>query len=274
MLLFLQADNEPTPPTGGLAHGASALVEMLSYIGPVALGVLIVLLLASLYSWTVIFGKWSTFSKATRESKRFIRTFRKASRLQEIAAMTGDFKDSPLAQVFEDVYETYKRQTGGSGPPRNLVPLERSAQTAASEAVTNLERRLTWLATIAATSPFVGLFGTVMGVVEAFHGLGTAGAATLRAVAPGIAEALITTAAGLFVAVPAVVAYNQFAARVRVFAAAIDDFSRELLNSMEEIPVRSGSAQAAQPQVMPAAAPAYSASRPIPEGGRELPSRG
>jgi len=274
LLLFLQVDNEPTPAGGGLSHGANALLEMLSNIGGVAMGVLIVLLLASLYSWTVIFGKWTTFSKATHESKRFIRTFRKASRLQEIAAMTGDFKDSPLAQVFEDVYETYKRQTGGSGPPRNLVPLERSAQTAASEAITNLERRLTWLATIAATSPFVGLFGTVMGVVDAFHGLGTAGAATLRAVAPGISEALITTAAGLFVAVPAVVAYNQFAARIRVFASAIDDFSRELLNSMEEIPVRSGSAQAPQPIQASSAAQAYSGPRSIPEGGRELPTRG
>ncbi len=213
-------------------------MEMFNNIGPVALCVLIVLLVASLYSWTVILGKVSTFSKATKESRRFIRTFRKASRLQEIAAITSDFKASPMAQVFEDVYETYKRQTGGSGPPRNLVPLERSAQTAASEAVTNLERRLTWLATIGATSPFVGLFGTVMGVVDAFHGLGTAGSATLRAVAPGISEALITTAAGLFVAVPAVIAYNQFSARIRVFASAIDDFARELLNSLEEISVR------------------------------------
>jgi biopolymer transport protein TolQ len=242
----LQADSDATPGGGSLAHGTSALMEMLSNIGPVALGVLLVLLFASLYSWTVILGKMSTFSKATKESRRFIRTFRKASRLQEIAALTGDYKASPLAQVFDDVYETYKRQTGGSGPPRNIVPLERSAQTAASEAITSLERRLTWLATIAATSPFVGLFGTVMGVVDAFHGLGTAGAATLRAVAPGISEALITTAAGLFVAVPAVVAYNQFAARIRVFASAIDDFSRELLNSLEEIHNRPVAATTAQ----------------------------
>jgi biopolymer transport protein TolQ len=212
---------------------------MVSNSGPVAMAVLVLLLIASIYSWTVILGKISTFGKATKESRRFIRAFRKATRLQEIATIASDYKLSPLAQVFEDVYETYKRQTGGSGPPRNLVPLERSAQTAASEALTNLERRLTWLATIAATSPFVGLFGTVIGVVDAFHGLGTAGAATLRAVAPGISEALITTAAGLFVAVPAVVAYNQFTARIRVFAAAIDDFCRELLNSLEEIPVRS-----------------------------------
>ena len=101
---------------------------------------------------------------------------------------------------------------------------------------------MTWLATIASASPFVGLFGTVMGIVEAFHGLGTAGSGTLRAVAPGIAEALITTAAGLFVAVPAVVGYNQLSARIRIFASAIDDFSRELLNSLEEIPVRTASA--------------------------------
>lgn len=268
LLLFFQTDSEPAPASGGLAHGANALMEMLGNIGPVALGVLLILLCASLYSWTVIFGKWSAFSKATDASKRFIRAFRKASRLQEIATITGDYKNSPLAQVFEDVYETYKRQTGGSGPPRNLVPLERSAQTAASEAVTSLERRLTWLATIAAVSPFVGLFGTVMGVVDAFHGLGTAGAATLRAVAPGISEALITTAAGLFVAVPAVVAYNQFTARIRVFASAIDDFSRELLNSMEEIGVRQA------PLQVPAPPPAYAAARPLAEGGRELPTRG
>jgi biopolymer transport protein TolQ len=213
-------------------------MELFSNIGPIALGVLILLLAASLYSWTVILGKIASFSKATGESRRFIRAFRKATRLQEIAAIAPEYKFSPLAQVFVDVYETYKRQTGGSGPPRNIAPLERSAQTAASESVTSLERRMTWLATIGATSPFVGLFGTVMGVVDAFHGLGTAGAATLRAVAPGISEALITTAAGLFVAVPAVVAYNQFTARIRIFASAIDDFCRELLNSLEEIPVR------------------------------------
>ncbi len=258
LLFALQNDGDATAGGGSLAHSAGTLMNLLSNIGAVATGVLLVLLFASLYSWTVILGKMSTFRKATKESKRFIRTFRKASRLQEIAALTPDFKASPLAQVFDEVYETYKRQTGGSGPPRNITPLERSAQTAGSEAVTGLERRMTWLATIAATSPFVGLFGTVMGVVDAFMGLGTAGAATLRAVAPGISEALITTAAGLFVAVPAVVAYNQFTARIRVFAAAIDDFSRELLNSLEEI------------QVRPASAPA---TQRVPAEGRELPGR-
>ncbi len=235
MFLF-QADGgaAASQPTTGF----SALAEMFGNIGPIAVGVLAVLLLASLYSWTVIFGKWSTFRKATAHSRKFIRAFRKATRLNEIAALTAEYSASPLAQVFEDVYETYRRVTGGSGPPRSLTPLERTAQTSASQAVTSMERRMRWLATIGSVSPFVGLFGTVMGVVEAFHGLGQAGSATLRAVAPGMAEALITTAAGLFVAVPAVVAYNQFSAKIRDFAAAIDDFSRELLNSLEEIPPR------------------------------------
>jgi biopolymer transport protein TolQ len=236
--MFLQADGGAAASAPQTTLGFGALGSMVSNIGAIAAGVLILLLLASLYSWTVILGKMGTFRKATQQSRRFVKMFRNASRLQEIATMAADCPASPLAQVFEDVYETYKRQTGGSGPPKNITPLERSAQTAASEAVTLLERRMTWLATIATTSPFVGLFGTVMGVVDAFSGLGTAGAATLRAVAPGISEALITTAAGLFVAVPALVAYNQFTARIRVFASAVDDFCRELLNSMEEIPVR------------------------------------
>jgi biopolymer transport protein TolQ len=242
LVFLLQADSgaeavgsAPVPP---LTQGPGALMEMLHNIGPVALGVLVLLLVASFYSWTLILGKASLFRKATQESRQFVRSFRKASRLQEVAESAAICKNSPLAQVFEDIYEAYKRQTGGAGPPRNIASLERSAQTAASEAITSMEQRLSWLATIASISPFVGLFGTVVGIIDAFHGLGTAGAATLRAVAPGVSEALVTTAAGLFVAVPAVVAYNQFSARIRTFAAAVDDFCRELLNSLEEIPVR------------------------------------
>jgi biopolymer transport protein TolQ len=234
-LVIFQSDSGAAPAS---PSGAGSIMELLNNIGPVATAVLVLLLLASLYSWTIILGKIAAFSKATKETRRFIRAFRKATRLQEIATLAADCKASPLAQVFEDVYETYKRQTGGSGPPRNLTPLERSAQTAASEAVTNLERRMTGLATIASTTVYVGLFGTVIGILDAFRGLGNAGAATLRAVAPGISEALITTAAGLFVAIPALVAYNQLTARIRVFAGATDDFCRELLNSLEEIPVR------------------------------------
>jgi biopolymer transport protein TolQ len=238
----MQADNSAEPASAPAAAGAGALMDMLHTMSPVALLVLGLLVLGSLYSWTIIFGKMGSFGKATNESRKFLRAFRKAERLSEISALAENYKSSPLAQVFQEVYETYRRQTGGSGPPRNMTALERSAQTAASESVTNMERRMTWLATIAAVSPFVGLFGTVMGIVEAFHGLGTAGAATLRAVAPGIADALITTAAGLAVAVPAVVAYNQFTGKLRVLASATDDFCRELLNSFDEIPAQVQSA--------------------------------
>ena len=231
-LLFLQADTDagaaPPPPSG------SAVLEMLHNSGPVALAVLALLALSSLFSWAVILAKLSSFGRARAQSQRFLRAFRKASRLQDIAAVSEQFKPSPLVVVFDEVYETYRRQTGGFGPPRNITALERSAQNAASEALTAMESRMSWLATIGAVSPFIGLFGTIMGIVDAFHGLGTAGAATLRAVAPGISEALITTAAGLLVAVPAVIGYNQFAARLREFGARMDDFSRELLNSMEE----------------------------------------
>ena len=243
----MQADGGLGPglvPANNLGFGA--LARMMGDIGPIAIGVLVLLLIASLYSWMIILGKFSSFKRATNQSRRFIRAFRKAARLQEIAALAGEYSASPLAQVFEDVYETYRRQTGGSGPPSNLTPLERTAQTAASEAVTVLERRMTWLATIGSTAPFVGLFGTVMGVVDSFQGIASAGAGSLKSVAPGIAEALITTAAGLFVAVPAVVAYNQFSARIRTFASAIDDFCRELLNSLEEMPVRTNAPASAR----------------------------
>jgi biopolymer transport protein TolQ len=110
-----------------------------------------------------------------------------------------------------------------------------------------MESRMSWLATIAQVGPFVGLFGTVMGIIDAFHGLGTAGAATLRAVAPGISEALITTAAGLIVAVPAVMGYNQLTSRLREFGARMDDFGRELLNAIENAALFTPPPQQQQP---------------------------
>jgi biopolymer transport protein TolQ len=231
LLLQTDVDGAAAPAT----NNGSAILEMIQNSGPIAIAVLAILLIASLWSWAIILGKWSNFRRADTQSRRFLRAFRKATRLQEIAAVSEQFKPSPLVNVFDEVYETYRRQTGGYGPPRNITALERAAQTAASESLTMMENRLTWLATIGAISPFVGLFGTIMGIVDAFHGLGTAGAATLRAVAPGVSEALITTAAGLVVAIPAVIAYNQFTGRLRMFASRMDDFGRELLNSMEEV---------------------------------------
>ncbi|HEV2272742.1 MAG TPA: MotA/TolQ/ExbB proton channel family protein [Acidobacteriaceae bacterium] len=238
-IFLFQGEDAGAPAVPVPNSGAGAILDVLHHIGPVAMAVLGVLAISSLYSWTIILAKWSVFRRARAQSRRFLRAFRKANRLQEISAVSDQFKPSPLVNIFDSVYETYRRQTGGFGPPKNVTGLERTAQSAAGESLSGLEERLTWLATIGAVSPFVGLFGTVMGIVDAFHGLGTEGAATLRAVAPGVSEALITTAAGLLVAIPAVVAYNQFAASLREFAARMDDFSRELINSLEEISLQS-----------------------------------
>ncbi|MDE1161863.1 MAG: MotA/TolQ/ExbB proton channel family protein [Acidobacteriaceae bacterium] len=222
----------PVAPPVSAAH-SSALLDMIHNSGPVALTVLLILLVMSVFSWAVMIAKWRSFKEADAQNKRFIRAFRKSGRLSEIAAVADQFRPSPLVAVFHEITDEYQRQSGGRGTPPNPQALERAAQTASSESLTTMETRMTWLATIAQIAPFVGLFGTVMGIIDAFHGLGTAGAATLRAVAPGISEALITTAAGLIVAIPAVMGYNQLTARLREFGARMDDFGRELLNAIE-----------------------------------------
>jgi biopolymer transport protein TolQ len=235
-LLLQDATSATVDPSLGPAPAASngsALTEMIHNSGPVALAVLGILLAASIFSWAIMLSKWRAFGAAEKKSKSFLRAFRKSGRLSEISTVADQYKPSPLVTVFNEINDEYQRQSGGRGIPANPSAMERAALTASSEALTLMESRITWLATIAQSATYVGLFGTVMGIVDAFHGLGTAGAATLRAVAPGISEALITTAAGLVVAVPALVGYNQLTARLRDFASRMDDFGRELLNAIE-----------------------------------------
>ena len=201
-------------------------MNLIQESGPVAKVVLLILLIFSVLSWAIILSKWAALRRARTQSGRFIRAFRKAQRLQDVMAVSEQFKPSPLVPVFENGFQEFRRG-------QSLVAAQRATQIASSEELTRLERRLPWLATTGAVTPFIGLFGTVWGIIDAFHGLGTAGAATLRAVAPGISEALITTAAGLFAAIPAVIAYNQFTHHMREFGARMDDFSLELLNALE-----------------------------------------
>ena len=216
----------------------SSLIEA---SGLVAKTVLVILLLFSLASWAIIFSKWGLFRRSRVQSNRFIRAFRKSERLQDVAAVAEQFKPSPLIPIFEGAYDELRKQAPYS---IRVTALQRATQIAASEELTRLESRLPWLATTGAVTPFIGLFGTVWGIIDAFHGLGTAGAATLRAVAPGISEALITTAAGLFAAIPAVIAYNMFTQHIREFGARMDDFSLELINEVER--AQSGSARAVE----------------------------
>lgn len=210
------------------------IVGLVQETGTVAKAVLLILLAFSLLSWAIILSKWSLLRRARVQSGRFVRAFRKAQRLPDVAAVAEQFRPSPLVGVFEGGFEEYRRQGGVStGVIRNPLAIQRAMQIAASEELTRFERNLPWLAITGAVTPFVGLFGTVWGIIDAFHGLGTAGAATLRAVAPGISEALITTAAGLVAAVPAVIAYNLIGSSIREFAARGDDFALEMLNTVE-----------------------------------------
>ncbi len=209
------------------------IVNLINASGPVAKLVLIVLLFFSIFSWAIILSKWNRLRRARVQSARFLRAFRKAQRFQDIAAVAEQFRPSPLVAVFEGGFQEFRRQGGNPGGVRNIIAIQRSTQIASSEELTRLERRLPWLATTGAVTPFIGLFGTVWGIIDAFHSLGTTGAATLRAVAPGISEALITTAAGLFAAIPAVIAYNLFVNQIREFGSRMDDFSLEILNSVE-----------------------------------------
>src|SRR5437588_2137548 len=204
------------------------IINLIEETGLVAKVVLVILLIFSVLSWAIILSKWASLRRARTQSGRFLRAFRKAQRLQDVMAVSEQFKPSPLVPVFEHGFQEFRRQ--GS---LRIGAVQRATQIASSEELTRLERRLPWLATTGAVTPFIGLFGTVWGIIDAFHGLGTAGAATLRAVAPGISEALITTAAGLAAAIPAVIAYNLIIGSIRELASRNDDFTLEMLNLVE-----------------------------------------
>src|SRR5438132_4526818 len=210
------------------------ICDLVNETGLVAKSVLVILLVISLISCAIILAKWSLLRRARVQSGRFVRAFRKAQRMQDVAAVAEQFRPSPLVGIFEGGFEEYKRQVGNpTGVVRNPMAIQRAMQIAASEELTRFERSMPWLAITGAVTPFVGLFGTVWSIIDAFHGLGTAGAATLRAVAPGISEALITTAAGLAAAIPAVIAYNLIGGSIREFAARGDDFAMEMLNAID-----------------------------------------
>jgi biopolymer transport protein TolQ len=211
-------------------YAGEEILTLIGNSGLVAKAVLLLLLAFSIFSWAIIASKWSLLKRANAQSGRFLRAFRKANRVQDIANVADQFKPSPLVAVFEGGFDELQRQ---GGTARNLPSIQRAMHIASSEELTRLENRLPWLATTGSVTPFVGLFGTVWGIIDAFHALGTAGAATLRFVAPGISEALITTAAGLAAAIPGVIAYNHFTQTMREFAARMDDFSMEFLNAVE-----------------------------------------
>jgi biopolymer transport protein TolQ len=195
--------------------------------------VIVIIVIFSLLSWAVIFSKWNVFRRARASNRAFLRAFRKAAGLEAVAVASEQFRASPLVGVFDFGYSEVDRQMKARGAVTNKLALERNLQLGISEEVAKLERNMSLLATTAGVSPFIGLFGTVWGIMDSFSALGTAGSASLRAVAPGISEALITTALGLAAAIPAYIFYNSFGSKIREFAARMEDFMLEFLNLTE-----------------------------------------
>jgi len=206
------------------------LINTSDVVPDVVLGLLA---LASIFSWTVILSKWVLLHGAQNANSRFLRAFRKATRLEAVAAASEQFRTAPLVGVFDFGYSEVCRQMAARSKISNQAALERTLQLGVSEEVSRLERNMSWLATIASVSPFIGLFGTVLGIIEAFSGLGLVGTPSMRAVGPGIARALVATAMGLFAAIPASIFYNHFGSRIREIGARMEDFSLEFLNLTE-----------------------------------------
>jgi biopolymer transport protein TolQ len=207
--------------------------ELVKNGGTVTWAVLGILAIFSLASWTIIFSKWSAFRRARNANLRFLRAFRKSTRLDAVAAATEQFRAAPLVVVFDFGYSEVCRQMAARGTIGNKVALERTLQIGMSEEVSRLEQSLNWLATIATVSPFIGLFGTVLGIIDAFQQLAVEGSTSMRTVAPGIAAALITTGVGLAAAIPAAIFYNYFGNAVKEMGARLEDFSLEFLNMTE-----------------------------------------
>ena len=244
MSLLLQAEGA-SETSNGLGGGIFELIARSSLISQ---AVLALLLLFSIASWAIIFHKLREFKKVESDTKRFIEIFRKSSKFSEVQTVCKSLSASPLAGVFQAGYIELNAQLRQDSPPsgdvgadsptarpalRSFEALDRSLMRASNIEVNRLERYVQLLATTASVSPFIGLFGTVVGIIISFQSIGETGSTNLAVVAPGIAEALIATAAGLFAAIPAAYFYNHLTHKVKLAASSIDDFSLEFLNIAE-----------------------------------------
>ena len=214
------------------------LLDVLRQTTPVTQFVLAVLLIFSIWSWAIILSKALLLRKIGKESETFWKIFRKGQSLSEIGTACEALRFSPLVPVFNSGADLLQPRKGNPHPQSSLAlksavfsaaAMQRTLQRSASAQLTRLENRLTFLATTASVAPFIGLLGTVWGVMTSFAGLANANVATLRAVAPGIADALIATAFGLFAAIPAAFAYNQFVYQIRNIGGQLDDLQAEML---------------------------------------------
>jgi len=209
--------------------------------GIVVKGVLLLLIILSVVSWGIIFNKWRIYRKTKHDADAFSASFWGGSDMDTLlAGIPQQYKNSPLPNIFQAGYREYMRQRRDSSEKQGdkivagggLDGIRRSLDAALSRELEGLSRHLAFLATVGSTSPFIGLFGTVWGIMSAFQSIGLTQNTSLAAVAPGIAEALVATAFGLIAAIPAVVAYNKFTADLKRIAAGMEQFSSEFLNIM------------------------------------------
>ena len=223
-------------PTRG---GGLDYLEIVSHAGPVVLGVLLLLILASVVSWAIILKKWLHLRTAQEQSVKFLETFWQSKRLDAIYQKAESLSASPISQVFRAGYVELSKVTAAqkkdgddamSDQLGGIENVERALKRAAVSEVTHLESTVPFLGTTASAAPFIGLFGTVWGIMRAFNDIYQMGNANLATVAKPISEALIATAFGLAAAIPAVVAYNYFVSRIRVLDSEMTNFSNDFLN--------------------------------------------
>lgn len=220
------------PPDRGIDYW-----QVMTGGGPVVIGVLLLLIAASVASWAIIVRKWMHLRSASNQSVSFLEIFWKAKRLDQIYEQAEKLPMSPVSQVFRAAYVELSKVTQEGGDDASMHQqlggmenVERALKRATNAELAHLEELIPFLATTAAASPFVGLFGTVWGIMGAFHDITAAGNASLTTVAKPISEALIATAVGLFAAIPAVVAYNYFSSRIRTLENEMANFGADFLN--------------------------------------------
>jgi len=201
--------------------------------------VLLILILFSIFSWAVILFKRNSLKTAARQSKKFLIVFRKSKNLLEVNEAAKKFRSSPLASLFHAGFKDLAYHTKSNPKPTilssNLESINRAMIKASNKEVTRMEKMMNFLATTGSVTPFIGLFGTVWGIMNAFLGLSIEEMNTLQAVAPGIAEALVATALGLFAAIPAVIAYNHYLHKIKEVITEMEDFSIEFLSIIERL---------------------------------------
>jgi biopolymer transport protein TolQ len=245
--LALYAQGAPPGAGPGEVDSSTDIVRLIAEASVLSKAVLLLLLIFSAVSWAIIFYKLWGYRRAEQQTSTFLGVFRKSSKFSEVQAVCPTLSASPLVGLFQSGYtelNTQLRTSGGgdAGKPggvavrptlKSLDAVDRALLRATTVELNKLEHRVPFLATTASITPFIGLFGTVWGIVTSFQGIANSGSAGLSVVAPGIAEALVATAAGLFAAIPAVYFYNHFTNKVKKFASEMDDFALEFLNISE-----------------------------------------